>query len=154
MKEPDKLVQPTQHAAASSNSIFASLHSSLSSFGSWAAKSTRVFFCRVLMIAGFATVCLNAQSQTSNTSLTIYIVHEEKIEDGRYIDTPDLPKTGYIASKPDLDVTNLLDIYPQKPADEAIMVDTNGKPTVVPSHGLPALAVVLPPDDAKRFAAL
>jgi preprotein translocase subunit SecD len=113
-----------------------------------------VFICAVLITMAFAVGCWNARAETTNATLTIYIVHQEKIEDGRFIDTPSLPRVGYIAAKPDLDVTNLLNVYPQKPADEAIMYDTNGNPTVVPSHGLPALAVVLPPDDAKRFAAL
>jgi len=39
--------------------------------------------------------------------LSFYIVSEEKIEGGRYVDTPDFPKVGYIAAKADLIIVRL-----------------------------------------------
>ena len=76
------------------------------------------------------------------------------MEGGRFIDTPDLPKVGYISAKPDLAVTNLEDVYPQKFEDNATIADKDGNYTVVPSHSLPALAVKLRAEDAKQFMAL
>ncbi|HRZ58911.1 MAG TPA: hypothetical protein P5525_26050 [Candidatus Paceibacterota bacterium] len=98
--------------------------------------------------------CWDGYSQATNTALTFYVVREEKMEGGRFIDTPELPKVGYIAAKADMTVTNLQDVYPQKVADFAIMGDGHGEHTVVSSHPPPALAVVLGTEDAKRFASL
>src|SRR5439155_17426551 len=60
----------------------------------------------------------------------------------------------YIGSSPDLIVTKLRDVFPQKEAGYAIMGETNGTYRVVPSHPSPSLAVQLQPEDAKRFEAL
>jgi preprotein translocase subunit SecD len=73
---------------------------------------------------------------------------------GAFVDAPNLPKVGYIANSPDLSITNLQDVYPQKQADYSIMGGTNGSHRVVPSHPLPALAVQLHVEDSKRFTAL
>jgi preprotein translocase subunit SecD len=108
----------------------------------------------LLMSVAFAVGCWTARSETTNATLTFYVVSEEKIEGGRFIDTPDLPKVGYIATKPDLAVTNLEKVCPQKMADYAIMGDKNGKHTIVPSPSPPSLAVTLQSEDAKRFTAL
>jgi hypothetical protein len=76
-------------------------------------------------------------------------VSEQKIEGGKFIDTPSLPKVGYISATPDWVVTNLLDVYREKRATSAII---DGK--VVPSQPPPGLAVALRPGDARRFTAL
>ncbi len=52
-----------------------------------------------------------ASSKSSNALLVFFTVSEEMFPGGKYIDTPDLPKTGFIASKPDLIVTNLVDAH-------------------------------------------
>jgi hypothetical protein len=46
-------------------------------------------------------------SEKTNAPLAFYIVSEQRIEGGRFIDTTNFPKLGYIAAKPDLMVTNL-----------------------------------------------
>jgi preprotein translocase subunit SecD len=93
-------------------------------------------------------------ADTTNALLTFYTVSEQRIDGGRFIDTAAIPKAGYIAAKPDLTATALRDVYPQESAGFSIMTDTNGNHTVVTNAPVPALTVVLSPEDAKRFAAL
>lgn len=101
-----------------------------------------------LLIAAFSLGCVAGRCETTN-ALRFYIVSEQKIEGGRFIDTPTLPKVGYISPIPDLVVTNLLDVYRERRATSAIV---DGK--VVPSKPPPGLAVALRPADAKRFTSL
>src|SRR5438105_8634047 len=98
--------------------------------------------------------CWAAHAATTNAVLTFYTVSEEKIDGGRFIDTPAIPKAGYIAAKPELTITTLRDVYPQKSEVVSIMTDTNGNHTVVSNTPVPALAILLSPQDAKRFATL
>src|ERR1041384_1779502 len=109
----------------------------------------RKFIQTFSVIATFTFGCVAGRSETTNAPLTFYIVSEQKIEGGKFIDAPNLPKVGYISAKPDLVVTTLLDVYREKRATSAIV---DGK--VVPSQPPPGLAVALRPDDAKRFTAL
>jgi hypothetical protein len=108
----------------------------------------------LLAIAALPTVCRVAGAETTNRALAFYILSEEKVAEGRFIDTAALPKAGYIGPAADLVVTNLLDVYPQQSAPFSVMVDTNGNRTVLTNAARPALTIVLPPNDAKRFAAL
>jgi len=98
--------------------------------------------------------CWTAHAETTNAPLTFYMLSDEKIDGGLFIDTPAIPKAGYIAAKPDLTVTRLGDVYPQKSAGFSIMTDTNGNRTVVSNTPTPALTIALSPVDAKAFAAL
>ena len=101
------------------------------------------------MIVAFAVGSAIARSETTNAPLAFYIVSDQKIDGGKFVDTRNLPKVGYISSAPDLVVSNLLDVYRENRATSAVV---DGK--VVPSHPAPGLAVVLRSDDAKRFTAL
>src|SRR5438105_14478069 len=107
------------------------------------------FIYTFFVAATFTYGCVVGRCETTNAPLKFYIVSEQKIEGGKFIDTPSLPKVGYISATPDLVVTNLLDVYREKRATSDIV---NGK--VVPSQPSPGLAVALRPDDAKRFTAL
>ena len=98
--------------------------------------------------------CGASPSESTNAALKFYIVSEEETDGGRFIDTPELPKVGYISVRPDLVVTNIKDVFPQKSAGSAIMGDTNGMHTVVPSHPPSALSVTLRAEDGVRFASL
>jgi preprotein translocase subunit SecD len=110
----------------------------------------------VLLASGVLTLisCWTTRADTTNAPLKFYTVSEQRVDGGRFIDTPAIPKAGYIAAKPDLEVTALRDVYRQESAGFSIMTDTNGNHTVVTNAHAPALAVVLSAEDAKRFAAL
>jgi preprotein translocase subunit SecD len=113
-------------------------------------KFNFMFSISVALLCG----CGASHSESTNTALKFYIVSQEKTDGARFIDTPELPKVGYISVRPDLVVTNVKDVFPEKSADYAIMRDTNGMRTVVPSHPAPALSVKLQPEDGKLFASL
>jgi hypothetical protein len=102
----------------------------------------------LLLIATFSLGCVAGQCETTN-ALRFYIVSEQKIEGGKFIDTPTLPKVGYISATADLVITNLLDVYRERRATSAIV---DGK--VVPIKPPLGLAVALQPADAKRFTTL
>jgi hypothetical protein len=112
-------------------------------------------FLKLISVATISlTACRVAGVETTNMALTFYVISEEKVGGGRFIDTAAIPKAGYIGPVADLVVTNLLDVYPQQSAPLSIMTDTNWNRTVVTNATRPALTIVLPPEEAKRFAAL
>jgi hypothetical protein len=108
----------------------------------------------VVVAAPLVIACQAAGAEATNKALTFYILSEGKIDGGRFIDTAAIPKAGYIAAKPDLIVTNLQDVFPQKSAGYSIMFQTNGDHTVVSNTPRPAISLILQPEDAKRFAAI
>jgi len=71
-------------------------------------------FCLALALT-FSS--LLAQGETTNTPLSFYIVSQEKIEGGKFIDTAALPKFGYIARKPELIVTQIEKLSTAPPGD-------------------------------------
>ena len=92
-------------------------------------------------------------AEGTNEPLNFYVVSEQKFDGARFIDTPELPKVGYIGRKPDMIVTNLEDVHSQK-AGNPIVLDIDGKGTLVTNTPLPELSVSLSREDAKRFATL
>ena len=90
----------------------------------------------------------------TNSGLMFYVVSQEKIEGGRFIDTADHPRVGFIAVKPDLTVTNLQEVSIPTDPGQSIIFDKSGKATVVTNDLIPALALALNAEDTKRFAAL
>ncbi|HEU5069416.1 MAG TPA: hypothetical protein VFV96_03275 [Verrucomicrobiae bacterium] len=92
----------------------------------------RTFIYACLVLALLAIGCQKPQPQAINAPLAFYVVSDQPIDGGRFIDTQDLPKLGYVAAKPDLDITMLKEVYPQ----------SNG------------LAVAFGTEDAKAFASL
>lgn len=74
----------------------------------------RKFIYLLLAIAPIVFACRVAHSEDTNCTLAFYVVSDVKIEGGRLIDTPDMPKLGYIAGKPDLTVTNLQAVFPDE----------------------------------------
>jgi hypothetical protein len=82
-------------------------------------------------------------------------VSKEKIDGGRFIDTTGLPKLGYIATKPDLVVTRLEAVtLDTEVAHDDVMIDKDGKRTVVPRKAQAAVSITFCPNDRKRFASL
>lgn len=94
--------------------------------------------CIFCVAAALLTGCRPASSDTANAPLSFYIVSAEKVDGGRFIDTPDFPKLGYIAATPDLTITQL----------EAV------KQTVGPMPAIPRINITMHPEDAKKVAAL
>jgi hypothetical protein len=113
-------------------------------------RLTKILSTLALSVIG----CWSAQCESTNDSLTFFIVNDQKIEGGRFIDSTNFPKLGYVAAKPDLTVTNLADVFRAKIANFGIEGDGKGKQTIIPMHPPPTLTIKLRPEDAKRFTAL
>ncbi|HXR45980.1 MAG TPA: hypothetical protein VN784_00940 [Candidatus Limnocylindrales bacterium] len=97
----------------------------------------RTFIYTLAVLAALLTGC---KRQPPATPLSLYIVSTEKVDGGRYIDTPAFPKLGYIAATPDLIITSLEAVGPNEAG-----VAGNMKPGVV---------VMLHQVDAEKCAAL
>jgi len=57
-----------------------------------------------VLIAPYVGRCV--QPQGDNT-LRFYVVSDTLVAGGRYVDTPECPKVGYVSNTPDLVITNL-----------------------------------------------
>jgi len=97
----------------------------------------RVFLCGLIILGAVFAGC---RPNTPATPLSIYIVSQEKIENGQFIDTPDFPKLGYIGPKPDLTITRLAD------ANFPVITESG--------RSLPGVIITLRTEDAEKFAAL
>ena len=98
--------------------------------------------------------CRPVSPNATSTPLSFYVVSEEKVEGGRFIDTPDFPKLGYIAATPDLVIARLEAVAPDVSRRQDVMVDKDGKETVMPLQTKPALIIRMRADDAKKFTTL
>jgi hypothetical protein len=100
-------------------------------------------FIYLLSLTGFCLFgCRRESPVFTGVPLSIYIVSEEKIDGGRFIDTEEFPKIGYIAATPDLAITRL------------DMVSTNGQKTSAPVKQRVELIITMRPEDAKKFTAI
>ena len=98
--------------------------------------------------------CRDISPASTNVPLSFYIVSAEKIEGGRFIDTPDFPKLGYIPAVPALALSNLESVIPDVSREQVVMIDKDGKETVEPMKERMAFHIRMRPDDAKKFTAL
>jgi len=65
----------------------------------------RILF--IIMASVFFMSCPVINGDNQPESLKFFVVNDKKIIDGIYIDTPTLPKLGYIKRKPDFEVNKL-----------------------------------------------
>ena len=113
---------------------------------------------RLLQIL-LATAVLTAGHAYSATdhqppSISIYIVSREKIDGGRFINTPDLPKLGYIAARPDLVITRLVTVKETVSHSSTVKVEKDGKRIETPLPDRPVLDITISPEDAKKLETL
>lgn len=113
------------------------------------------FISLLLTVASVVVACCTAHSETTNKNLAFYVVSKTSIEGGKFIDTLDMPKLGYISSKPDLVVTNVQAVLPRIGANIVIKPDKDGGTNwITPNELNRGLVVILQPDDAKIFITL
>lgn len=77
-------------------------------------KSAIQTFCAAVALI-FTSVM--AHGETTNTPLSFYLVSQEKIEGGKFIDTAALPKLGYIGPKPEFIITQIEKLSTAPPGD-------------------------------------
>ena len=114
----------------------------------------RTLLYMIAVAASSLTAWRVCGAEATNAALTFYVISEQKITGGRFIDTAAIPRAGYIGPVADLVVTNLLDVYSQESASLSIMTDTNGNRCNCYDAARPALTIALAPGEAKQFADL
>jgi hypothetical protein len=121
-------------------------------------KPMQALFCTLSITAILATGCGRPASagdtSASTAPLSIYVMSDVRIEGGRFIDTPDFPKLGYIGAAAALVITRLEAVAPVLSREQDAMVDKDGKRTVFPVKQLPALSITMRAEDAKKFATI
>jgi hypothetical protein len=98
-----------------------------------------LWFSTILLLG-----CGDSPSTPIRVPLTFYIVSAEKIEGGRFVDTSDFPKLGYISAVPALELRQLEDVTHDTSQDRTEAVPAMAKGAT--------FHIRMTPDDAKRFA--
>jgi hypothetical protein len=102
------------------------------------------------LVTVFVALCAERSANTTN-ALCFFIVSDKPITEGRYIDTPEFPKLGYISNAPSLVVTQLSIVIP----DTTALTDSGyGDNLQAPESSLPSVIVGLFPKDNARFLEL
>lgn len=113
----------------------------------------RNLFHILLAAVAFFASCGYSATESQSVALAFYVVSEEKIDGGRYIDTLDLPKVGYIAVKPDLVITRLVAVSESVAHSSMVEVGKDGKRTETP-FDQPALTIQIFPADTQKIESL
>jgi len=93
-------------------------------------------------------------SNPQNGSLSFYLVSDVKLEGGRYIDTVEFPKLGYIAAQPDLVVTQLVAVRETVTHPFMLTPGKDGALAQTPLPDRPALEIQILPKDSQQLEAL
>ena len=80
--------------------------------------------------------------------------NQARIEGGRFIDTTELPKLGYISATPELTITRLESVTADISQRREVMIDGNGKRTILPDQNQPAIIIKVPKAEASQFTSL
>jgi len=110
---------------------------------------------KLLIVTALSLGGLTACRESTNAALKFYIVSEQEIPGGRFIDTTNFPKLGYISAKPALVITSLADVYRTKQEVEySILVDPEGNQTLETNRLEPSVTIQLAVQDGRQFTAL
>lgn len=106
----------------------------------------------LLILAALPAFSLfGGENEQTNKTLRFFVVSEVKTETGRYIDTEKLPKIGYVARKPDLEITQL-DSVTLEFAKRPVTLTNQNAQQQFKYEKRPAFRVGLLPQDRQRFA--
>ena len=96
--------------------------------------------------------CGDSPSTSNKVPLSFYIVSAERIEGGRFIDTSDFPRLGYISTVPALELKKLEAVTPDISEDPTVVPGRRGNENVPIMAKGPTFHIRMTSDDAKRFA--
>ncbi|MGC9944196.1 MAG: hypothetical protein ABSE48_20405, partial [Verrucomicrobiota bacterium] len=113
----------------------------------------KLFHILLAAVVLFASRVYSA-TDTKSATLAFYVVSEERIDGGRFIDTADLPNLGYIAAKPDLVIAQLVAVTESSVQESTGVLGKDGKVTETPLPDAPTLVVQILPADAQEFGLL
>lgn len=111
------------------------------------------FYILLAMIVLHASRGYSA-TDAKNAILAFYIVSDEKLDGGQFIDTLDFPKLGYIAAKPNFIITQLVAVSEVVTHSSMSKIGKDGKITAGPLTDDFALKVQILPADAQKFEVL
>jgi hypothetical protein len=100
-------------------------------------NTMRAFISGLIVFSATFAAC---QRNAPVTPVSVFVVSEEEVENGRFIDTPDFPKLGYVGPKPDLTIARLEEV-------DFLVITESGQ-------SRPAIIITLRTEDAEKFAAL
>lgn len=121
-------------------------------------------FC--ILLAVLAACSAVAVDKQAPARLAAFVVSEQRIESGRFIDTPDFPRLGYIKQTPDIIFAELEAVAHDK---SYTIVNDKGEPvglntiiTIISDEGEPVglnrrdnvVSITLRPEDARKFEGL
>ncbi len=114
----------------------------------WTGKPVRAFLGIVFGVLATTVAFCGEPVLNPTNSLNFFVVSDEAIKDGRYVDTPEFPKLGYISKRPNLIVTGLQFVATNS---HAFITTYQGKTTQSTET---VVEITLRPSDAKIFAKL
>ena len=117
----------------------------------------KAFITSHSVIVGFALISSLSSAEdriNDSPSLSFYSASEQKIKNGRFIDTLECPKVGYINSTPDLVITQLQAIKSYQAQRAVKTTDVKGKTIDFTLKKFPALKITLQPKDAQKLIRL
>jgi hypothetical protein len=98
--------------------------------------------------------CSSSSSDGTSDPLSFYVVSENKIEGGQFIDTADFPKLGYIAAAPDLTVARLEAVVGDISRAQSVAVGEDGQRAAGPWRERPGFHISMHAPEAEKFAVL
>jgi len=104
-----------------------------------------------ILFVAFTTVNSVEIADSHQSSLAFYVVHEKTVEGGRFIDTKQFPKLGFIGQRPDLALT---EVEAVTGARTGTIVMDKGKAVGLSENHENALRVTLRPEDGRKFEEL
>lgn len=109
-----------------------------------------VITATLVLYSGFTSA---DESDVRPVALSFYTVSKEKVEGWKYIDLPQFPKLGYIASTPDLIIHQLKAVEPYRAQSILITTDANGQKQMKFKKG-PGFKITLLKEHTASFTAL
>jgi len=94
----------------------------------------RKLFNILLAAVVFLAIRGYCSNDSHSATLAFHVLSDDKIEGGRFIDTVDLPKLGYISSQPDLVITQLVAVSKTSARTQISNIGKDGKEVDGPWH--------------------
>jgi hypothetical protein len=114
----------------------------------------RALIAILSLATALLAACSSGSSESIGDSLSFYVVSEDKLEGGRFIDTSHFPRLGYIAAVPDLTVGRLQAVVADVSRQQTVAAGNDGQPIVSPWREHPGFHISMHAPEAEKFAAL
>lgn len=107
--------------------------------------------CILLMVLTRTAFAFGADAATNTTNaLRFYVITEQPVSGGRYVDTRDFPKLGYISNAPSYVLARLQKVFTNDVTSVSFL--HRGDKVEIETNTTPAVSITMFPGDAKAFA--